>query len=50
MKKFTELPYTRPDINAIKTVFREQVELLKEASTLEEQIQAIKEINKIFTT
>lgn len=47
MKKFTELPYTRPDIDAIKKAFREQVKLLKVASSLEEQIQAIKEINKI---
>ena len=47
MKKFTELPYTRPDIDAIKKAFREQVKLLKVASNLEEQIQAIKEINKI---
>lgn len=47
MKKFTELPYERPDIDSFKTKFREQIDILKNANSVEEQKQAIQAINTI---
>lgn len=47
MDKFTALPYTRPNISAVKADFRQQVELLKNAATYDKQKEAIQVINKI---
>lgn len=47
MKKFTELPYERPDIEAVKKEFRKLVDLIRNAPNVSDQKEAIKEINRI---
>lgn len=47
MKRFTELPYNRPDIQAVKKEFTAQIELLKDAKSVNMQKNAIENINKI---
>lgn len=47
MKKFTDLPYTRPDIEAVKKEFKAQIDLLKDAKSVNMQKNAIENINKI---
>lgn len=47
MKKFTELPYQRPNIESFKRLFREQIDVLKNADTVDQQKEAIQAINKI---
>jgi len=47
MKKFTDLPYVRPNIEEVKKDFRDQVNLLKNAITFDAQKQAITQINRI---
>lgn len=47
MKKFKELPYQRPNIDAIKESFNSQIIIIKSATTYEMQKEAIYEINKL---
>ena len=45
--KFTEYPYKRPDIKEIEQRFKELLKQFNEASTFEEQDQAMAAINKL---
>ena len=47
MKKFKDLPYQRPDINKVKENFNEQINIIKNATSFEEQKKAIAAINEL---
>ncbi|HLO11865.1 MAG TPA: M3 family oligoendopeptidase, partial [Pseudoneobacillus sp.] len=45
--KFSQFEYVRPDIEKVKEDMRQQISMFKWASTVEEQILAIKKINEV---
>lgn len=47
MKQFTDLPYTRPDMEALKTAFKKAERQFEAAHSAAEQIALIDEVQKL---